>query len=80
MVSSADALTTAPLVIAATGAATAQTAPLLFIPGAEALAAESEIIVVDDSRLTPGVEGLDVGEVVVIALGGWSGVGRGRLF
>jgi hypothetical protein len=65
--SSPDALPAAPLIIA--GASTAQAASFLLVPGAERLAAESQVLVFDVSGLTPGVEGLDVGEVVVVAVG-----------
>lgn len=61
---SPHALATAPLIL--TAASGTQTSPLLLIPSTKRLSAESKILIVDG--LTPGVEGLDVWKVVVVAI------------
>lgn len=74
MVSSPDALAASGLIIAAPAA---EATPLLLVPRAEALAAKGQVLVLDNGRLNPGVEGLRVGQVVVVGGRGRGGRGRG---
>jgi hypothetical protein len=71
---------TAVLLVAAVAAAVT---PVLFVPLAERLAAESEVVVVDDGGLDPGL-GVEVGlghdVVVVVRIGGRHGCGFCRLW
>jgi hypothetical protein len=75
VVASPHTLASAALIITATGA---ETAPFLLIPGTQALPAKRKVVIIDDGGLNPGVEGLRVGEVVVV--GGSGGRGRSLLF
>lgn len=60
-----DALTAPALLALVAAAATAQVAALLLVPGAQGLAVKSQVIVLDDCGLDPGV---GAGVVVVVGL------------